>query len=122
MRCFLLLRFTPRAARYTFGITEDTVQIAVEQGAGDAAVVDGIMTCMEGSHPSFFEYAQSAGGRRPGRGSRKGAALGVEMKLYNILGRFNVRISHFGMLGTAARHCSGALSPWIGVPSPEAGL
>jgi len=46
---------------YTFGITEDTVQIAVEQGAGDAAVVDGIMTCMEGSHPSFFEYAQYLG-------------------------------------------------------------
>jgi hypothetical protein len=46
---------------YTFGITEDTVQIAVEQGAGDAAVVDGIMTCMEGSHPTFHEYAQYLG-------------------------------------------------------------
>ena len=31
----------PRALteRYTFGITEETVQIAVEQGAGEAAVV-----------------------------------------------------------------------------------
>jgi hypothetical protein len=46
---------------YTFGITEETVQIAVEQGAGEAAVVEGIMTCMEGTHPSFHEYAQYLG-------------------------------------------------------------
>jgi hypothetical protein len=46
---------------YTFGITEDTVQNAVELGAGEEAVVEGIMTCMDGPSPSFDEYAQYLG-------------------------------------------------------------
>lgn len=45
---------------YTFGVTEDTVQIAVEQGV-NAESPDGILYCMQGSNPSFNEYAQYLG-------------------------------------------------------------
>lgn len=45
---------------FTFGVTEDTVQIAVERGL-HADAVEGILYCMRGSEPSFNEYAQYLG-------------------------------------------------------------
>jgi hypothetical protein len=46
---------------HTFGITEDTVQIALNQAVDDRTVVDGILYCGSGAQPSLEEYERYLG-------------------------------------------------------------
>jgi hypothetical protein len=45
----------------TFGITEDTVQIAVDQSRDQRTVVDGILYCENGTQPTLEEYEKYLG-------------------------------------------------------------